>query len=341
MNVQNEAPISGTEGKKRSATLIRWAISILILVFLFTQVDILKIGRLLADANLWILAFGLFLTLLDQVAVAVSWQVMLAAKGFEAPVLTVLRIALASNFLGFALPSTAGSDVVKVVGLSRYIGSATDALTSLFLLRALGYAILFLIALLTIIFFSDRLPDKPVIAVIKIFLIVFFVASLAGLFFTRPFLKVLNILLRKVKLPGLYLKVEKCYDAFMFYLKHPKAMGAAIVGTFIIQFNKLLVVYVASLALDIPLDPVTVCVFVPIITAAMMMPVSISGIGVSEGGYVLLFGYAGLSMDQALGLSLSVLALNLTFVPICGAVYWKFGFPNRESLDKLTSETQL
>jgi hypothetical protein len=53
---------------------------------------------------------------------------------------------------------------------------------------------------------------------------------------------------------------------------------------------------------------------------------------------VLLFGYAGMSVAEALGVSLLAFALNFSVVLLGGLVYLIAGFPNPEGLAKLKNE---
>lgn len=329
------------QGSIKTPAWLRWAVSVVILVVIFTQVDFSVFGRIAAQAKPSWLLVGMLMIFLEQVAVALAWRAMLATKEYHVPFIAMLKIMLAANFLGFVFPSSAGSDVVKVVGLSRYIDNAAEALSSLFIFRVMGYVLLFAIALVAATLFSHRLPDEPLIEAISLALVIGFVAGGAAVIFARPALGVAKKILTNLNMPGVYSKLKELYESLSFYIRHEGAMTKALAGSFFMQVDRIVYVYIIALALGLDVDAVALCVFVPIITAMTMLPVSISGIGVREGAYVVLFGYVGLSAGQALSLSICGFALDIAYVLIGGLVYWAYGFPKKEILEQAGGKAPL
>ncbi|VAX19999.1 hypothetical protein MNBD_NITROSPINAE02-1379 [hydrothermal vent metagenome] len=317
---------------------VRWVFSIAVMALIFTQVDFSSFTGTVMSANpLWLL-LGLVMIFFETVAVAVAWRAMIRTKGYSPPFFTMLHIMLTANFLGFVLPSSMGSDIVKVVGLSKYIGNAAEALSSLLLFRVIGYGVLFLIAFIAATLFSGYLPDEPFVKGISIFLVIGCLVAAVGIIFMKPAFGLLKWLLLSVNLGSLFEKLKKVHDALFLYLGHPVAMAKAVAGAIFMQIDRIVYVFVIALALGIEVEPVTLCLFVPLITALTVIPISVSGIGVREGGYVFLFGYAGLSAGEALSLSLCGFALDIVFVLLGGVIYLLFGFPENEGLqdpDKL------
>jgi hypothetical protein len=324
--------MESTKRKSLFPTWLRFVLSAMIIAFLFTKVDVSLFASIIAKANpVWLLV-GLFLIFLEQIAVCVAWRAMLASKGYKIPFWTMLHIIIVSNFIGFVFPSTAGADVVRVFGLSKYIDSASEAFSSMVIFRVSGYVLMFTIALISATLFADRLPDAPVIKAISIALAIGFLLGFLALIFSGKALGILEIALKKIGMDNLYSKIETLYKAFSFYLGHKGAMKVAFVGALFMQLERIFYVYVISLALGLEIDMAAICLFVPMIMALTLIPVSISGIGVREGGYVFLFGYAGLSTAQAMSLSVLGFALAIFYVTLGGLVYWWFGFPGGKTV---------
>ena len=61
--------------------------------------------------------------------------------------------------------------------------------------------------------------------------------------------------------------------------------------------------------------------FIPLISFLLVLPISLSGLGVREGGYVYLFAQAGVSAPLALAMSLLFYALNVASGLIGGVLY--------------------
>ena len=63
-----------------------------------------------------------------------------------------------------------------------------------------------------------------------------------------------------------------------------------------------------ALALDVPFA--AIAVFVPLVSLAGMVPVSVNGLGVREALYILLFGRIGVPAETAVSLALLYLAVT-------------------------------
>ncbi len=314
---------------------IRWPLSLAILGYLFYRVDFSQFIEPLASIKPeWaLLAFAL--VVVDQVVVGVVWRNMLLTKGHNVPLGDTMRIIFASDFLGIALPSSVGSDVVKMVGLSKYIKNGAEAMSSMVALRASGIIILFSMAAVTAFLFSDTLPDKEIAGIITTFLLIGFVLGVAGLLLARPILGVIKGTLLKFGLESLHTKLKETYDAFVMYVKHKDTMFMLLVAGIFLQVSKIIFSYLISLALGMDVTLVAFFIFVPIITAITMVPVSVAGVGVREGGYVLFFQYAGVAESEALALSLCGFGIMLIYSLFSGVIYGIFGFPSAEKLDDL------
>lgn len=311
-------------------TWLRILFSVAIFGFLFYQVDFGQFWETILRANLGWAGVALAIIFVEQAVVALIWRGMLSTSGNWMPFTDTFRIILISDFWGVAFPTSMGSDIVKVVGLSKYLNNTAEAFSSLLVLRAVGFGLLFTIAAISATLFADRLPDEPVIEVITFALLAFCVAGVLGAIFAKRLFGMFEAVSTRVKESGFYNKLKEIHRSFIFYIKHPLAMSGAVGGGLFVQFCRIAYVYVLALSLGLDVEPVAFFVFVPIITALVMIPVSVFGMGVREGGYVALFSYVGLSVGESLGLSLFVFFINIVYVLFGGLIYWIYGFPGGE-----------
>jgi len=79
--------------------------------------------------------------------------------------------------------------------------------------------------------------------------------------------------------------------------------------------------YLAALALGVRVSLWYFLLFVPIISFLLVLPVSLSGWGVRQGGYVYLFSQAGVSAQAALTLSLIIQSFQLGMGLIGAVIY--------------------
>jgi len=104
------------------------------------------------------------------------------------------------------------------------------------------------------------------------------------------------------------------------------ACGATIIGRALavsFLFNVLLIAtnVLIAWALHANISLWYFVLFVPIISSLLMLPVSLSGLGVREGAYVYLFAQAGVLTSQALSMSLLVYTMNVATGLIGGILY--------------------
>ncbi len=319
---------------------LRFVLSVVIIGLLFTQADLGTFIEHFFKADPMWLVVAIVMVFLEPAVLSATWSMALTGKGYHAPFREVFRISLASDFVGFIFPSSLGSDLMKVIGLSKYISNTAEALSSLFIIRILNYVWLFLLAAFTVFFFKGRLPDEPITGTIEHTFIAGFAVSLLGAVFMSRVLRLTKRFLLKINLHSVYKKIKKLYDVLMSYKENKVVLAKISVSGFILQINRIVYMYIIAMALGIDADPATFFVFVPIVTAMTLIPVSISGIGVREGGYVFLFSYAGVSVSEALGMSILGFALSLSTVLVGGIVYWISGFHSEKgALDSVARTT--
>jgi uncharacterized membrane protein YbhN (UPF0104 family) len=105
--------------RDRLATLLKLLISVVLIVWAFSRVDLRQVGAQLKTANLWLFAAAL-LTYLAAIAVnAVKWQVLLRAQGVRISFPALLRFQFVGFFFNNFLPQV-GGDVMRGYGLARY-----------------------------------------------------------------------------------------------------------------------------------------------------------------------------------------------------------------------------
>jgi glycosyltransferase 2 family protein len=116
-------------------------------------------------------------------------------------------------------------------------------------------------------------------------------------------------------------RTASLYEALVPYKTAMPAIAAAVGLSLVFQALVIAVVFLnaRALSLDVPLS--AVAVFVPLVSLAGMVPVSVNGLGVREALYILLFGKIGVSAELAVSLALLYLAVTLISSLPGGLVY--------------------
>lgn len=304
---------------------LRVTASIVMLAVLFRRVHL---GSLLPEWSLarvgWLIA-ALVVTAAGIVLSALRWRAVLHALGLRARVSTLLHHYLAGLFVGNFLPSTIGGDVLRVRRLSAENGDGADTFASVVLERLTGWIVLPVITLTAMAMNPGLRELGPATALA------------AGLAVST--LVLLCILLVIVAHPSVGGRLadregwQRFAGAVHLGLDRFRRNPGSVVGVLATGFAYQLVVVLAAFlaARALGLDPVGITatlVFMPAVAIAQVLPISLGGLGVREGAFVVFLDPLGVARGQAIALGLLVYGLNLA-VSLLGAPSFATGGSTR------------
>ncbi len=317
-------------GKKAMVLAARMAVSGAMLWFL-----VVKIGKSRSpDLPPWnrhtalYLSGAAVLTLVGLVLSAVRWQAVLTALGQPSRLKRLLSHYLAGQFVANVLPTTIGGDVLRVSRLSRDSGPGRSptSFASVVLERLTGWVVL---PVITFVGFAVNPGLRHLGRATQVAL-----GLSAGTL-------VLLVLLMVAVGSRRYGDVdhEKGWRRFLAAVslgldqlrRHPgQALNVIAVG-FLYQFCLVLAAVLAARAVGIPdAGPTALLAFFPAVAIAQVLPISISGLGVREGLFVLFLHPLGVPGEQAIALGLLLYLLNL-LVSLLGAPSFAVGGRRRSA----------
>lgn len=121
-------------------------------LFCFGKVDIRQSLQAAIHANRWFISLGLGVYLLSVIINAHRWQLLAQAVGFRKSLLNLVQYCYVGLFFNLFLPSTVGGDFSRCYYLSKGTAKYATAFYSVLADRALGIAVLFMMASLGILF---------------------------------------------------------------------------------------------------------------------------------------------------------------------------------------------
>ncbi|MCA9912578.1 MAG: flippase-like domain-containing protein, partial [Anaerolineae bacterium] len=131
---------------------IRIILSVGLLAFLVSQVDLSEIWDRLVASNKWYILVAFLLGMVDRVLMAFKWNVLLKAKGMNIPLARVTFVYWKTTFLGLFLPATVGGDALRAYALSRNKNyPMSDVVSSIIVERALGFLALFVMVVFSVL----------------------------------------------------------------------------------------------------------------------------------------------------------------------------------------------
>ncbi len=301
--------------KKRNhiwGNLVKVLLSVALLALVLRQVAWSDVRAALSGARLEYLAGAFAIHLFGMVLRAYRWQVLLEALDIHVSIVRLTYLYFVGAFFNNLLPTGFGGDVVRSYELSRRSERTAEAIGTVLVDRATGLLALFMMALVALAF-SCRMVEPQIALLIVVLALGGWVA--AWLFLQRGVLDRLGImpLLRRFR------QLERVYDAVQGC--GTRAMIQALIVSLVFNSSLITVHYGIALALGVRLPLGLYFVFIPIISLLLMFPLSLNGLGVREGAFVVLFGQAGVLPPIALTMSLMVYAMNAATGLIGGILY--------------------
>ncbi len=213
------------------------------------------------------------------------------------------------------LPTTIGGDVLRVSRLSRDTGESPATFASVVLERLTGWLVL---PVITIVGFAVNPGLRHLGSATRVALL------LAGVHARPPRRRADGG--RQHRLGGRFATSEgwrRFLGAVHLGVErlrtHPAAAANVLVAGFAYQLALVLAAVAAAQALGVrPAGLTALLAFFPAVLIAQVLPISMSGLGVREGAFVLFLGPLGVAHEEAIALGLLLYVLNLA-VSLLGA----------------------
>jgi len=326
----------GPRSRARLLLYIKVAVSVGLLAFLFSRVDVGRLWLVARQASTSWLAGALVLYGIMVLTSAWRWGLLLTAQNVRLPFGTLTSSFLVATFFNNFLPSNIGGDVVRVADTAPAAGSKTLATTVVLLDRGIGLLGLVLIAALGASTTSRLAHGAPIAPAL---LWVVFGAAMAvitpALLKPHAFTRLLNPL-RVFHSEWVDERLSRLTAALSRFGKAPAALVGCFGGAVLVQ--AVLVAFYLAIAqsMRIPVGFGDLAVIVPITFIVQMLPLSMNGFGVREATFGFYFSRLGLPLESALLLSFMGAALIMLFSLTGGVAYVIRGRGGVNSLDAST-----
>lgn len=319
-----ETPKTGAGGRLKSllrSRLLRAAVSAGLLALLVSTLNLKELGDTLARVIPGLLALGILAFLAANLANVLKWRLILTAQGAKAPFLHLTSLLYIGLFFNNLLPSNFGGDVVRAFKLSRIIGDSAVAAGSVVADRASStFALLFIAAVPAVV--ELRLLGTRLAALI-LAMFVLSVVAIAVLASERAVKRLGTLPLLKLGFFGFREHLVSFYYSLYGMKSRKGLLTAVLAASLVYQGLQVLTVYVLALSLGIEVPVVYYFLFIPVVLAVSMVPISLNGLGIREATWVLLFSQVGVPAAEAL--SMSILSfLVMTVVSLAGGVFYFF-----------------
>lgn len=273
--------------RKTLLLAVKLAVSATALYIVFSRIDVEEFALMFAKIGPLYFVLSALSYIVAQAVSTVRWKLLLPEQFRFRRLFSLYMIG---SFFNSFLPSVIGGDAIKAYYLNKDAKKISLTLASVFMDRYFGYTGLMIIGISAFPFAMGYFGN----ALYRWLMPVIFVSFIVG-----------SILFFRMKLGRSFSSVGEIYEYFTRLRKRKDVIVKAVLLSFIIQFLNFLMVIILAFAMGEKIPIVLLFVFLPIIITATTIPISVSGLGVREGSFVLLLGLIGVSPAVATSLSLS------------------------------------
>jgi glycosyltransferase 2 family protein len=285
--------------KARILFWLKVGVSIALLGYLLSLIDLDRLLEKLREVDVRYLAVAFVLLLLQTGFSSLKWQVILRADGVLMRLPFLIKTYLIGNFISLFLPTSFGGDVYRVLAARGVNQNLAKSTSSVLFDRLSGLFALISICMIAYVV----LPEQPYGVVV----LVLYVLGVAGFFVVSS-----NAVGRLIEASeiGLVRKVGKILVSFRNYRRNAGILMVILLLSFLFQLNLVLINKVYTVALGLEIDFSILMVIIPLIYLTEVLPISINGLGVRESAFAFFFVQIGLTVGDALAVSVLIVGMR-------------------------------
>lgn len=297
--------------KELFSNILRYGLSIALLVYLYFKIDIAKTAAVVKSADMEYIGYALLVSGLIYVVILVRWWILIRALSLEVRFGQMTRYFFIGLFGNLFLPSSIGGDVIKVWGLCRHTSAKPKVVASVILDRLSGFGGIVVVAIISFAAGYKVVNDLSLLLSIAFMALASFGLS-AVLFQEKIYSFCCTIFRRFPKIQKTLMNIH--YDIAL--LKNRlDAIYKAVAMSCVTQVLLSVVFFLTGKALHQDVALVYWMIFVPLICVASSLP-SIGGLGVREAGAAFLLAKVGVDP----GIAVSISLINFLFMVVAGLV---------------------
>lgn len=307
----------------RLFNLVKVAVSVGLIAYLLSRVDLAALWALISGADPWLLFLALVLYLSAITLGCIKWWLLLRPLGLQSPFLDLLAYTFVGLFFGNVLPSNLGGDVVRAYDLAAETRRGEDAAISVLVDRLMGLVAFFaaavVVAALTLVVLGGSLEMEEIV----LWVLAGFGALLVGLalLFSRRVTRRGAVLFDLPLLRVLRPTAVRTFRALQVYRNSHKALAQALGISLIVMIVTSVVQLAIARAMGLDIPALYFFLFNPLIAFVLVVPISVNGIGLKEAAFVFFYGLVGVPQSQALSISLVFHAV-IVVSSLPGGVLW-------------------
>jgi hypothetical protein len=307
--------------KKIIPLVLRIGISIILLFFLFKfqHVDTQEVLKSIKNADKGLLLLALVIYLFAYILALFRWEMLLKGAKIHLSLKRVIMSFSGGVFFNALLPSSIGGDVVRSVDLATHTKRPREVIATVLLDRLSGYVGLVIVALLSLLFGWKLIHHKSVL--LSIAIITGILIAVLLVLFNRFLYSKINRLLHSPRAGKIRETIKNLHQEIHIFRQHKKIIANNLILSVLIQVIGPLTFYITALALGIKINIIYFFIYLPIIVAITLLPISIGGLGLRENITKIFFVQAGVVDNAAVAMAILNTFFIFVYAAIGGLIY--------------------
>lgn len=308
---------------KRGLVLaVKLSVSIGLIWLLAANIDVADAASRAGDIASWAVVAVPAMIVLQTLALSWRWRIVLGVLRVPIAMSEALGLYLVGMVFSQALPSTVGGDAMRIYLLRRAGRSLRAVIHSVMLDRIIGFVGIFLLIFVSLPLLSHLIDDRAAFTGV----LVLDGVGLAGV----------AVFLHLDRLPA-RLRRWHVFAAFVeFVADGRKLMLALPAAAYVLALSlaghvlTVLAVYLLAVGLGVEVSFWACMALVPPVMILATVPVSLAGWGLREGAMVAALGFVGVSVQEAVVVSV-LYGLAMLTVSLPGLAVW---LARRDGVDR-------
>lgn len=276
--------------KKSILICIKICISVSLIYLLLHRKDMSlgEIANQFRTTSVKWIVIGILLFTMSNVLGSFQWFLLLRARGIELPFKKAIAFYYVGLFFNNFLLGYIAGDAFRIYDISKSGGKGTDAVSTVFLDRFIGFVVLTSLALIAGLVWLRHITSSTVLLTLSFILVSWLLVIF--ILFNEKLARKLKHGLQLFLPEKILIKLKESYQSVNAFRHQKKLLLITVLTSIFIQGLRILVHYAAARATHANhIELYYFFVFIPIVALAVSFPISIGGFGVREQTAVNLF----------------------------------------------------
>lgn len=268
--------------------------------FLIWKIDLGKTVDYIASSNPLYVAVAVAIYTLSLLPMAWRWQVLLASKGMHESFAWLTKLYLIGYAASQVLPTGVGGDAVRIVEHARRRPDRKgEAAGAVLMERVVGSAGILLVVAVGLVLALGRYDNIGAFVWVEVACVVALVVFGLLLFSQRAYAFLQERIFSRGTGVWLQRALRSVWTALHGYRWEKRALGLALAVSVVVQFVRMLAIWLCGEAVGIDVSPLVYIMLGPLLFLVTMVPITVNGLGVRESFFVFFLDRFGVPADAA------------------------------------------